>query len=501
MTAAGRAAELGARTLLLEKNSVLGKKLLLTGGGRCNVTNATTDRHILTGRYGKRGVFLHSLFARFGPDDTRELLRRFGLETKIEAEGRVFPVTESAASVRDVLERYMAETGVVVRRGQSVSELITRDDLREETSGETTIGREPESGRNEVGRPGHARSTESAEPASSTAFAKPAPNAATQPAPIVAGVRTSRGESIYGSTIVLATGGTARPETGSTGDALPWFESLGVEVRRADTALVPLRVPDRWVTSLQGLALPNAEIAVEIQDGKPSTASADERRGTSASPSERLVSDHRAWANARRVYSQRGKLLFTHFGISGPVALNSARDIREIADAHAEIRLLINPLPGTDPTTIDQRIREAVDQRGKQSVSTLLKTLVPPRLAAAISTVSEVPPDQRLATLSKMQRRRIVQTVIGLPCRFGGLMGSDKAVVSSGGIAPEAIDFRTMSLHAIPNLFVLGDLIDFNRRSGGYSLQVCWSSGWVAAEAAVARSKTGNGNTGRRGPV
>ena len=123
MTAAGRAAELGKRVLLLEKNTVLGKKLLISGGGRCNVTNATSDRHILTSRYGENGVHLHSLFARFGPDDTRALLRRFGLETKVEAEGRVFPVTDSAASVRDVLERYMAEGGVEVRRGHRVTAL------------------------------------------------------------------------------------------------------------------------------------------------------------------------------------------------------------------------------------------------------------------------------------------------------------------------------------------------------------------------------------------
>lgn len=418
MTAAAHAAENGARTLLLEKNTVLGKKLLLTGGGRCNVTNATTDRHTLTDRYGKQGVFLYSLFARFGPEDTRDLLHRFGLQTKVEAEGRVFPVTESAASVRDALQRYMEESGVVLRLGQGVTELVV--------------------------------------------------DSAKDPM-VVTGVRTSRGSVLSGATVILATGGTARPETGSTGDALPWLETLGVPVRRADTALVPIRVPDGWVRSVQGLALPDAEIVIEGRDTEEHDSATDQK----------------AWANARRVYSQRGKLLFTHFGLSGPLALNAARDIREIAESHGSIRIVINPLPRRDRVAIEGEILDAVATRGKQTLVTLLKAFVPPRLAQAITTIADVPQDQRLATLSKAQRRRIVAALIGLPCSFGGLMGNDKAVVSSGGIAPEAIDFRSMRLRAIPNLFVLGDLIDFNRQSGGYSLQVCWSSGWVAAEAAT----------------
>ncbi|MFW5643812.1 MAG: FAD-dependent oxidoreductase, partial [Alkalispirochaeta sp.] len=121
MVAAARAAERGLSVVLLEKNTVLGAKLLLTGGGRCNITNATSDRHVLIARYGEKGVHLHSLFSRFTPDDTRSLFRRLGLETKVEAEGRVFPVTESAVSVRDALEGYLTATGVVIRRNTTVA--------------------------------------------------------------------------------------------------------------------------------------------------------------------------------------------------------------------------------------------------------------------------------------------------------------------------------------------------------------------------------------------
>ncbi len=413
MTAAGRAAERGKRVILLEKNHTLGKKLLVTGGGRCNVTNAITDRHVLIGRYGKDGAHLHSLFARFGPEDTRTLLRRFGLETKVEAEGRVFPVTDNAASVRAVLEEWMARGNVTIRRNCRVAGLVMETPA---SSGTSAVSAAP---------------------------------------PRAGAVRTERNEIIAGREFVLSTGGTARPDTGSTGDALPWLKELGVPVRVAESALVPLKVPDRWVRELQGLALADAELIVQAGDGD--------------------------WANARRALTRRGKLLFTHFGLSGPVALNAAADIRELAQ-NGPVRLLVNPLPGTDPADVDRTITAAVGESGSRPLGKLLGRMVPPRVAAAVCSVAGVDPAQRLATLSRKDRKAVVLVVTAMPCQFGGLMGQDKAIVSSGGVHPSAVDFRTMRLRDVPNVFVLGDLLDFNRQSGGFSLQMCWAGGWVAGE-------------------
>jgi predicted Rossmann fold flavoprotein len=429
MTAAGRAAERGKQVILLEKNHTLGKKLLVTGGGRCNVTNAITDRHVLTGRYGKDGVHLHSLFARFGPEDTRTLLRRFGLETKVEAEGRVFPVTDNAASVRAVLEEWMARGNVTIRRNCRVAGLVMETLA---PSGISTV---------------------------SVASATP---------PRVGAIRTERNEIIAGREFVLSTGGTARPDTGSTGDALPWLRELGVPVRVAESALVPLKVPDRWVRDLQGLALADAELIVQAG---PGTTDPD-------------------WANARRALIRRGKLLFTHFGLSGPVALNAAADIRELAQ-NGPIRLLINPLPGTDPAEVEQSITRAVAASGSRSLGKLLGQIVPPRMANAVCAVAGVDPAHRLATLSRKDRKTVVSVVTAMPCQFGGLMGQDKAIVSSGGVHPSAVDFRTMRLRNVPNVFVLGDLLDFNRQSGGFSLQMCWAGGWVAGEACGACGQDG----------
>lgn len=433
MTAAARAAERGLSVILLEKNHTLGKKLLISGGGRCNVTNATSDRHILTSRYGPDGVHLHSLFARFGPDDTRALLRRFGLETKVEAEGRVFPVTDSAVSVRAALEEYMAAGGVTIRPNCSVAGLVMA----------------PES-----------------------------------TPPRVGAVQTTRGEIIAGREFVLSTGGTARPETGSTGDALPWLQELGVPLRAAQSALVPLNVPDLWVHGLQGLALAEAELIVQAASAGATTAENGHNKDRARRHRGPDVYNGTLWANGRRVLSRRGKLLFTHFGLSGPLSLNMAEDIRDAARS-TPIRLLINPVPGVDPATIENAVTAAVASAGTRSIGKMLRTFVPPRLADAVCQVAGVPPDQRLATLSRTDRRSVVTTLTGIPCAFGGLMGQDKAVVSSGGVHPSAVDFRTMRLREVPNLFVIGDLLDFNRQSGGFSLQMCWAGGWVAGESAT----------------
>jgi predicted flavoprotein YhiN len=419
MIAAARAAERGCRTLLIEKNSVLGRKLIITGGGRCNVTTAVYDRHLLVARYGENGRFLHSLFARFSPEDTRALLRRFGLETKVEAEHRVFPVTDDARSVRAVLEDYMDLAGVTVRRGTSVVRLL----LEEEG---------------------------------------------------VTGVITHRGETIRGGTYILALGGSSRPDTGSSGDALPWLREMGLPLRDAESSLVPIRSPDRWVRDLQGLALPDAGFHVEaISRAAPGAGSPDTEV---PDPSDRST-----WGNARRVLSRRGKILFTHFGLSGPAILNAAAEVREHARL-AHVRLVIDPLPGTPPEEVDSRLLAAVQTDGRRQVKRSLAELVPPRLADAACVVAGVDGTRRLSELSRGDRRRIIDAVKGLPCGFGGLMGQDKAVVSSGGLHPSAVDFRTMRLHKYPNVAVLGDMLDFDRQSGGFSLQICWASGWVAAE-------------------
>jgi len=415
MIAAARAAERGCRTLLIEKNPILGKKLLITGGGRCNVTTALSDRHELVSRYGEEGKYLHSLFARFTPEDTRALLRRFGLATKVEAEHRVFPVTDRAASVRDVFAAYLAESGVRLVLDRSVKGLIVED-----------------------GR--------------------------------VSGVKTHRGERIHAGRTILAMGGVSRPETGSTGDWFSWLRELKVPVRDPEASLVPIRTPDRWVHELQGVALEDGAIHVEALPESSSVTSPPDVRNRSR------------WGNARRLLSRRGKLLFTHFGLSGPVVLNAASEIHHLSGT-ATIRVRIDLLPGQDESALHERLKAAGG--GGVRVKSVLRDVVPARLVEPVCAAADVSGETRLAEISREQRRHLVEALKGIPCGYSGLMGQDKAVVSSGGVHPSAIDFRSMHLYQWPTLAVLGDMVDINRRSGGFSLQMCWAGGWVAAEACV----------------
>ena len=397
MMAAGRAAEAGARVVLVEKNRRPGRKLLVTGGGRCNVTTAITDRHLLVSRYGPRAAGLHSPFSRFTPADMREFLRSHGLETKVENESRVFPITDSAASVRALLESYLAEGGVDLRTGTTVTEIRAE------------------------GR----RVTE---------------------------VVLASGQLLEADAVILATGGTSRPETGSTGDGLHWLESLGHEVRLPEPSLVPVAVREEWPSRLQGLGLAEVKLIVAL-DGK-------------------------------RQLDATGKLLFTHFGLSGPLVLNLSQQINELAQG-GPVELRLDLFPTTDGGELTRSLQGLFDESGSKKLRNAIGRLVAPRLAGVVLERSGVDGETRCHSVGKDSRRLLAQTLKGLSMTFASLLGADRAVVSSGGVSPDEIDFRTMASKRYDNLYVTGDMIDVDRQSSGFSLQLCWSTGWVAGESAA----------------
>jgi len=397
MIAAGRAAACGARVTLVEKNRRLGKKLLITGGGRCNVTNDIADRHLLVSRYGSRAKGLHSPFARFGPQDMRDFLRERGLETKVENEGRVFPVTDNAASVRSVLEHYLADGGVSVLTGTAVSEL-----------------------RAESGR--------------------------------VTGVVLDTGAVLPADAVILATGGVSRPETGSTGDGFRWLASLGHRVRIPEPSLVPISVREQWPARLQGLALSEVKLTVGL-DGK-------------------------------RQLDGTGKILFTHFGLSGPLVLNLSQRINEIAQG-GPVRLELDLFPSTDGGTLDRELQTILAELSRKKLKNALGRFVAPRLATILVELAGIDGKTVCHSLTKDARRALVGLMKQLPMTFVSLLGEDRAVVSSGGVSPDEIDFRTMASRRCAHLYLTGDLIDVERQSGGYSLQLCWATGWVAGESAA----------------
>lgn len=395
--AAAEAARAGARVTLIEKNRVLGKKLLITGGGRCNVTNSQPDRHRLVSKYGPNAPALHSVFARFSSADMRALLESLGVPTKEEDEGRVFPASDRAVDIRDALVRYARDAGVTIRTSSPVHRLEVNERWLQ--------------------------------------------------AAVLAD-----GSRLEADAFILATGGSSRPETGSSGDAFVWLAGLGHSIRIPEPALVPMRVKEPWVARLQGLAFPDAKLTAFL-DGKPL-----ERR--------------------------RGKLLFTHFGLSGPLALNMAQRVGEVA-LGGPVRLEVDLYPGEDGGELDRRLQSELAKNPARRIRNGLDALGPPRLLALAGELSGIDGEKKCSELSRDLRKRLAATLKGLGFGFAGLLGEDWAVVSSGGVHPREVDFSTMRSRLVDNLYLAGDLLDFERQSGGYSLQLCWSTGYLAGRAAA----------------
>ncbi len=392
MMAAGRAAELGASVLLLEKNPGLGKKLLITGGGRCNVTNAEFDVRRFLAKFKDNKKFLFSPFSRFGIAETLDFFRERGMETKIEAENRAFPTTDSAKTVWEALLNYMKEFGVTIRTNAAVNGFIK--------DGEK-----------------------------------------------IKGVKLKTGEILEAKNYVLATGGKSRPETGSTGEGFQWLRQLGHTVIDTEAALVPVKVKEEWVAKLAGVSLSDAKLTTFLDTKKQSAVA--------------------------------GKLLFTHFGLSGPLVLNQSREIGELMK-YGTVSLAIDLLPALDQSEADHELQELLKERLNKRVRNGLSGFVPSALIQVLIELSGVDPEKPVNVLTRTERLSHIKHAKALTFTPTGLMGLDKAVVTSGGVKLEEVDFKTMQSKFYPNLYLVGDVLNIDRPSGGYSLQLCWTTGFVA---------------------
>ena len=396
MMAAARAAESGAQVLLLEKNNILGEKLLITGGGRCNVTNAEPDTRKLLSRFKDSDQFLFSAFSKWNNSDSIEFFNSRGCPTKIEAENRVFPLSNSAVSIWNVLTEELKKQNVTVRSNTSVKGFI---------KSESTIE----------------------------------------------AVELKTGELIYGKTFILATGGKSRPETGSTGDGFVWLKEIGHTIVESSAALVPITVKDEWVKRLAGISLNEAKVTI-LQ-------------------------------NKTKQDMKKGKILFTHVGLSGPAILNMSRDISELLK-YGEVVLSMDLLPHHDPGQLNQQLQDIFKTENTKKLKNSLGSLVPTALAHAVIEKSGIEGETSCHSISRESRLKLVETFKDMRTTVTGLLGVEKAVVTSGGVALEEIDFKTMQSTLFPNLYIVGDLLNIDRPSGGYSLQLCWTTGVVAGSSA-----------------
>ncbi len=401
MMSAIQASESGGSVVLIEKNKTLGKKLLITGGGRCNVTNAIFDNRALANKYGKKGKFLLSPFSKWSAKDTIDFFESRDMPIKIEAEGRVFPKSNSSQSVLEVLVDEMKDRGVKVLVGFPVTRVNSSKN-------------------------------------------------------IITSVETDDAV-ISAKAFIFTTGGTARPETGSSGDGFKWLKKLGHTISAPSVALVPVKIKEEWARRLQGLSLPN--IKITLKDAKS------------------------------RGEARVGKILFTHFGLSGPLVLGLSQSIGEALQEGAPA-LELDLFPSQDLTMLDEKLRDHLAKAQNKKWANALAGFVSPLLAPVLVELSGINPTLPVNKVPRTARLAFVKKLKALTLTPTGLLGVEKAIVSSGGVALEEVDFRTMRSQKIGNLFLAGDILDFERPSGGFSLQICWATGAIAGKnAGVYNSK------------
>lgn len=397
MIASGRAAERGLKVLLLEKNDRLGEKLRISGGGRCNITNAEENTKLLLGKYGKAEKYLYSLFAQFGMKETFTFFETRNLPLKVEVGKRAFPVSEKASDVALVLEEYLKKGRVVIRYQSPVTKVLTNESHIEGV--------------------------------------------------LCGDTRFEAKEYLF------ATGSVSHPETGSTGDGFRWLEKLGHTIASPTPTIVPLAVREKWIKALMGVTLEEVKIHF--------------------------------FADKEKQFSLSGNILCTHFGLSGPLILNAAHKVADLLH-RGRVTATIDTCPKMDLGALEQSLIILFDKNKNKVLKNILKEFIPTGTEKGLGLLlaEKIDLNKKVHSVTKEERKKLVQLLKALPVTIQGLMGFDRAVVADGGLELNEIDWKTMRSRKIDNLLVTGDLLHINRPSGGYSLQLCWSTGYVAGSHA-----------------
>jgi len=398
MIAAGRAAELGAKVVLIEKNEVLGKKLLLTGKGRCNFTHNEFDIRKFAEKYGRNGRFLYRALSVFGVKEVIDFFESRGVKGKVEQGDRIFPEKGNVQDILKVLLKYLSEGKVTIlynvevinfkQEDRKISQVILRD------------------------------------------------------------------RQIIADKFIICTGGKSYPQTGSTGDGYHWARQLGHTIIEPVPALNPIKISEKWVKELQGLSLKNISLKL-FQNGKKQ----DERFG---------------------------EMLFTHFGVSGPIVMDLSKNIGTLLKRGA-VKLILDLKPALDFKKLDKRIQRDMEKFKGRMFKNSLKGLLPLSMIPVIIRLSGIEPEKQVDYLSREERIKLVHLLKELELSPTELLGFKWSVVTSGGIALKEVDPNTMCSKKIKNLYFAGEILDLDGPSGGYNLQECWSSGYLAGESAVKR--------------
>lgn len=395
MMAAGRAAENGASVVLLEKNSRLGVKLLITGKGRCNITNIENDLQFLTKKYGNNGKFLFSSLASFGGDDVIGFFEDRGVKTKVERGGRVFPVSDKSMDVLNALKKYLNENTVEVVTNALVKKVVQRN-----------------------GR--------------------------------IENVVLNDRRIIQADKFIVCTGGKSYPATGSDGKSFSMIESLGHSVVKLRPALVPIICKNSFIKDLEGLSLKNVEVS--------------------------------AWQDNKKQVERFGEALFTDTGMSGPIILDMSKEVDELLNK-GSVQLKIDFKPALTEEELDKRIQKDFQEFNNKMFRNSLDKLLPKKMIPVIIKLSKIDPDKKVNLITREERKALLSLFKGLILDVNRVGDFLKAIITSGGVELKEVNPKTMQSKLIDNLYFAGEALDLDGPTGGYNLQVAWSTGFVAGDS------------------
>ncbi|MDY3796008.1 MAG: NAD(P)/FAD-dependent oxidoreductase [Agathobacter sp.] len=394
MMAAYQASENGHKVILVDKNEKLGKKIYITGKGRCNLTNAgeleVIFNNIMTNR-----KFLYSALYSFTNDDVINFFENNGMKTKIERGNRVFPVSDHSSDVISTIVKALRKNKVDIRLFTPVKDLIITNDK-------------------------------------------------------ACGVLLENGEKIMCDSVIIATGGLSYPSTGSTGDGYRFAKDSGHTINKCEPSLVPMNIKEEWVKELQGLSLRN--VNVRIINGK------------------------------KKLYNELGEMLFTHFGVSGPLILSASAMInRKYFDEN--LKIIIDLKPALDVEQLNKRILRDFEEELNKQFKNSLNKLLPSKLVPVVINLSGIDPDKQVNTITKEERQKLAYLLKNLEISFNGFRGWNEAIITKGGISVKDINPSTMESKIVSNLYFCGEVLDLDALTGGYNLQIAWSTGYLAGDS------------------
>ena len=396
MMAASRAAELGAKVVLIEKNETPGKKLLITGKGRCNFTHNEFDIRKFAEKFGRNGRFLYSALEVFGAREVIDFFESRGVKGKVEQGDRIFPEKGNAQNILNVLIKYLAEGKVNILFNSEVT------------------GFKQEKGK------------------ISQVLLKDC--------------------QISADKYILCTGGKSYPQTGSTGEGYRWVEQLGYTVIPPVPALNPVKTSEDWVKELQGLSLKNISLQL--------------------------------FQNNKKKDERFGEMLFTHFGVSGPIVMDMSKNIGALLK-NGPVKLILDLKPALDFKKLDRRIQRDFEKFKGRMFKNSLIGLLPLSMIPVIIKLSGIEPEKKVDHITREERNKLVHLLKELELTPTGLLGFKWSVVTSGGVTLKEVNPNTMGSKKVENLYFAGEILDLDGPSGGYNLQECWSTGYLAGENAA----------------